>query len=575
VRARPLLAWGVAVGVLSLLLVLAGTDTAQAGTFNPVLEISLESTEPETPTNFTLDFGIRDKKDVNFGGVVSFIPADFGIVRGDRIPIGEPVGELDALATLGLINSACNQVLPVHFDFLNATIDKSSTVSFEDLELEAEDTSAVGFGTRDFAEDKDGNGLLDAIDHWPEFIDRVVGDVQPFRRSAGIATVAGIPVLLQFLIFNPGTQFEFESKDFQELVPTDEALGFPTIVLLQNIGDPELVPEPGPITDFCTPLTSTNIGYGTIYDADLDGTPNDKDTCPYDPHPLMGTHDADFDFLHTQCDPNDVEDEEDPSQSGRNEDQDEDGIDNFADNCPLEPNEDQADTDEDGIGDACDRNPNEPDGELILSMLPQAGDYTFTVFTVGQRDADNDGIQNSMDTCPFEPNVGDPTLLASGDADQDGLDAACDPNDDPINRGSNLDEDGDGYLNRQDNCPLIPNGQADADVPGVGNQDDTDFDQIGDACDPNPDTPDGELIDTVLTAEIVIGGGGAGGRPTNCPDCQEPGQDSNPVVKEGPGPDTGDEDDSSNTTLFIIIGAVAAAVVVVGGGAGLLLLRRG
>src|SRR3970282_1956483 len=102
-------------------------------------------------------------------------------------------------------------------------------------------------------------------------------------------------------------------------------LGFPTIVLLQNIGDPDIVPEPGPITDFCTPLTSVNVAFGTTLAADKDGSSNEDDTCPYDAHPLMGTHDEDFDFLHTQCDPNDVETEEDPSQSGKNEDQDEDG----------------------------------------------------------------------------------------------------------------------------------------------------------------------------------------------------------------------------------------------------------
>jgi len=112
------------------------------------------------------------------------------------------------------------------------------------------------------------------MDHWPEFIDRVIGDVQPFRRSAGVATVAGIPVFLQFLLFNPGTVFDLPGEDLERLLPTDEALGFSTVVLLQDLGDPDIVPEPGPITDFCTPLTSTNVAYGTVLDADQDGTAN-------------------------------------------------------------------------------------------------------------------------------------------------------------------------------------------------------------------------------------------------------------------------------------------------------------
>ncbi len=113
-RAKQLLAWGAVVGVLSFLLVLAGTDKANAD-FKPTLTLTLTNTEPETPADFKLDFGIRDPKDVNFGGVVSFLPGDFGIVRGDKLPIGEPVGKLDALASLGLINSPCNQTLAVHF----------------------------------------------------------------------------------------------------------------------------------------------------------------------------------------------------------------------------------------------------------------------------------------------------------------------------------------------------------------------------------------------------------------------------------------------------------------------------
>src|SRR5207253_2755640 len=384
---------------------------------------------------------------------------------------------------------------------VNATTDKSSTVSFKDLELEAGQTSEKGFGTKDFAEDKDGNGLLDAIDHWPEFIDRVTGPVQPFRRSAGVATVAGIPVLLQFLVYNPGTTFDLPGEDLEKLLPKDPALGFPTIVLLQDVGDPEIEPEPGPITDFCTPLTSTNIASGKVYDADRDGTDNKHDSCPYDAHPVMGTHDADFDFLDSQCDPDDNAD------TGKNEDQDSDGTDNFADNCPLVANPDQKDTDGDGIG----------------------------------------------------------------DADGDGLDAACDPNDDPTSHGTNTDQDADGYLNRQDNCPLVPNGQESKDQP-TGNQHDADFDQIGDVCDTSPDTPDGELLVKTLTADVTIGAGGAGGPPTNCPDCEKPTDDPAPKRESlSPNPQTKEDNGGSDTTTYLIIGgAIAAAVVVLGGGATLL-----
>jgi hypothetical protein len=115
-------------------------------------------------------------------------------------------------------------------------------------------------------------------------------------------------------------------------------------------------------------------------------------------------------------------------------------------------------------------------------------------------DADDDGIENRLDTCPFDPNLGDPRTLGSGDSDQDGLDAACDPNDDPALGGTNFDEDLDGYINREDNCPLVNNGE------NLDNQADADADDIGDACDPEPDQFDGHQHEVTLTDAVVIGG---------------------------------------------------------------------
>ena len=59
----------------------------------------------------------------------------------------------------------------------------------------------------------------------------------------------------------------------------------------------------------------------------------------------------------------------------------------------------------------------------------------------------------------------------------------------------NCDIDADGVPNAEDNCPTIPNGPNEAGVPGVGNQTDSDGDEVGDACDncrlkPNPNQID-------------------------------------------------------------------------------------
>jgi hypothetical protein len=480
------------VGVLSFLLVLSGTDTASAGTFDPVLKVTVSDSTPEAGSEVTVEFGLEIEH-VQFAGVIAFLPADAGVVGGNDIPVGAVVGELDAEATLGIINGGCQTAIPVHFDFLNASLDKSQAVSFMDTDADA----TPGFGIRDFAEDKDENGILDGIDLYPDFLDRIFGDAQPIRRQASIVPVAGIPVLLQFIVYEPGTTFDLPGEDLDLLLPKDPKLGFPTVVALQNIGDPDPEPEPGAITDFCTPLHSTNTTY-----------PVSKD------------------------------------------------------------NEETPDVDESGHQ---------------LSANPQNGKYTITLFSVGQRDADGDGWENSLDTCPFIANAGNPKLTGDGDLDQDGLDSACDPNDDPLARGSNSDEDGDGYLNRHDNCPIDQNGTLRGGTD-EDNQNDDDFDSIGNACDPDPDKPDGDLLDGTRTAELVFGDGtGPGGPPSAkaCPRCvQNVGENViTPSPADGGGTPaatkTGDGDSGGSSTGLIVGIVVVAAVVVLGGGAFVAMRRRG
>ncbi len=148
-------------------------------------------------------------------------------------------------------------------------------------------------------------------------------------------------------------------------------------------------------------------------------------------------------------------------------------------------------------------------GQVYRTNPAVSGTYPFGTFAVSLPDADNDGYENQLDTCPLAPNAGNPKLLNSGDQDFDGLDAACDPNDDPGTGGTNSDEDGDGYLNRQDNCPLVQNGPLEA------NQIDTDRDGIGDHCDVNPYNADGHRHMVCLIDHVEVGAGG--GTPPQLP----------------------------------------------------------
>ncbi len=597
---KPFLGWGALAGLLAFMLLFGTTDTAFAGTFKPTVSAELADKTPETPSDLSFSFHVP-KGDYNFAGFLGFVPKDWGIVRGETIPVNTVVGNLKAEATLGIANNPCNATLKPEFKFLNGTLDKSKTVYFDDtdnpddvdspakdMDSRPDDPQDPGFGRGDYQDDEELNRVQDSIERWPEWIDRTIGDQKPIRRAIAITPVAGVAVILQLLVFEPGTKFEFESTDFQKLIPNDPELGFPLVVLLQNIGDPKISPEPSPITDFCTPLDSTSITFSSNFDADNDGDSNEDDTCPYKARDFSGDYDEDFDFLDNACDPDDSAD------TGNNTDEDDDKIDNEFDNCPLDANPPadvnapadtpagtQDDADGDGIGDACDKDKDKADGGQQLFVNPKEGTYKFTFFTVGQRDADGDGWQNSLDTCPKDVNVGDPTLATSGDPDQDGLDSVCDP-DSSAETGTNSDQDGDGYPNRQDNCPLLANGLANREDPDSGNQKDDDFDQIGNACDETRDEPDGDLIPETLTADIVVGNGtGTGGPPSAaaCPDCwrkgETPGTDTPaPDGSDTPGPtDPPTKGDGGSNTGVIVGAAVVAAIIIIGGG-GFLAMRR-
>jgi len=150
---------------------------------------------------------------------------------------------------------------------------------------------------------------------------------------------------------------------------------------------------------------------------------------------------------------------------------------------------------------------------------------TWRQYVVSQRDADNDGHENGLDPCPLTANAGwDPRVFnaIALDGDGDGLPTACDPNDAAFNN----DQDGDGWQNRLDNCPLVANAQPipppppPAPPPPAPNafQYDQDVavgvpvgdggpqaDGIGPACDPAPAGANGHYHATVAAFHICIG----------------------------------------------------------------------
>ncbi len=198
------------------------------------------------------------------------------------------------------------------------------------------------------------------------------------------------------------------------------------------------------------------IGDACDVDDDNDGVLDVNDNCPLIANANQADNDGDG--IGDACDPDD----------------DNDGILDGNDNCPLTYNPDQTDADHDGIGDVCD----------LVTII----------------DTDGDGVPDATDNCPFVANPN------QADADHDGIGDVCDTN-------NANDKDGDGIVDSKDNCPGIANAdQADYDHDGKGdvcdNDDDNDgrpdvsdncplmfnplqldfdHDGIGNACDPDDD----------------------------------------------------------------------------------------
>ncbi|HKY63288.1 MAG TPA: Calx-beta domain-containing protein [bacterium] len=240
-------------------------------------------------------------------------------------------------------------------------------------------------------------------------------------------------------------------------------------------------------------------------DGDSDGTPDISDNCPAVSNP--GQQDTDNDGAGNACDT--VEDDCDNGTSDDTDaaadcadsdcsaaanciDDDGDGVPNVVDNCDAVANSGQEETDGDGVGNACDTTEgacnngfnDDTDGDIDCLDSDCSADAACTN---PAGDNDGDGVANGTDNCALVSNPG------QQETDGDGIGNACDSVEGDCANGvsddtdgdvdcadsdcsaSNdcQDGDGDGEVNGVDNCPAVSN-------PG---QEDTDGDDIGNACD--------------------------------------------------------------------------------------------
>lgn len=448
--------------------------------------------------------------DSNFGGVVGFTPPDLNVPDGTSLPIGAVSGRLQAEATLGLLNGPCFANIAVAFTLMNASINTSTTIS----PLAPGETDVL----TPLAEDNDGNNLPDGIDKYPDFLNELFHNEQPKARFFGATRIQGSWVTLNFVFFEPGTVLMVDDNVY----PLDPALGTPAVTVLN---DPEAPAAPGAISDFCAPLYTQIVSFGLTRDNPCTPQPAGPSGCPGQTvfenrgYPLL------------------------PCEDGNTADDDGDGKVN--DGCPQVgaaaesgsqcDNTTSDDLEDSNINDGCPTVGDRGEGEFVPGACgggdesgcaqrtnpATAGTYTVTTWVNSQRDADGDGLENSLDVCELVPNPDwDPRVIdVTNDPDNDGIPNDCDPDPDVQSPGSSQsckagfvgpDEDQDCFGNRQDNCPTdnqLKNPNLPPDLENAPLPVDTDSDGIGDACDPNPTTPNGAYTSLCLELPVLIGAG--------------------------------------------------------------------
>jgi len=405
---------------------------------------------------------------------------------------GAVVGKIRPVSKIGLSNSPCNQGLDETLPLMNATTDNSLPSLITSLPPGGASYEGL---LEPFRDDGNGNYLPQHVDRYPAFLNKLfdpdrVGDinedgddfdtvggvaenpgasltdaygtVEPLRPrarySASMLVVQTEVHMIQLLVFNPGALAAFQPPHpLSDL--GSAALGYPMVVV---VNDPTSPPGPGSVTDTCTPAETRILLWGT-------------------------TRDNPCTAATVTCSNSDVPC---PSCGGNG------SINNL-------PGLDESSTPVVCSG------TNER-GCVRYANPSTAGTHHFYVYQQSARDHDRDGIENQLDTCPTLTNVENPRTSAGPDNDM--LDSACDPG--PSTNVPNQDADYDpslrDWVNAQDNCPLLVNGdQKESELitkwSVAAKRGGSRADGMGDVCDPSATAANGHFHSTWTVIAKCIG----------------------------------------------------------------------
>lgn len=463
---------------------------------------------------------------------VTFTPGVWGVADDNDVPDGAIIASYSTSVKLGFLNSPCAGTFPPTFSLMDANAnpnDPTPVPGGPENPLWPGFYDSVGASPPFVGSEATANGLPDAVDSWPSFLDAqlaAVGGATPHARYHGQTFVGTLPVSLDFVVFKPG-----------DLAGVPASLGYGALSVLQN---PFAATAPGAVTDTCTPLSTSSTTFGISHDNGC--TPGGSNTCGFAPPDLgssggeggavvrtnPATGNYTFNFRATSA-----RDAEGPCTDTTGAapsavppystgitgdigvDCAGDGIESGGDSCPTVANFDTAPATS-SRGSLRGLRYGFIKGSFVTpgNDLNFAGNHaskgeTFPAAVLGPGTA---AFLNSL----LDP--GDPDRsTGSATSHGDGIDAACDPNgevrDNFVAEGLGvpsavpptftsctdgadndfdflvdgadsgcIDSDSDGVADKQDNCDFVANpAQTNTDNPGNAAPA---ADQYGDACDP-------------------------------------------------------------------------------------------
>jgi hypothetical protein len=497
-----------------VLAVLVGRGETQDvyASFDPEspVQLSTRSTDAAANTTYTTEI---EAPDTNLSLLAYGAPGDsfvaYGPGRsefsaGTHPALGDVVGTFTtSLASFGFSDTPCAANVTLSFTLLNATVDIDDTI--DPVPLASTNPGDGGTlanmwtdnGASPLADSpwnaawsglttaEGANGLPAQVDDYPSYLNTIFLDSsEPLARYAAAAQVAGVVLTLNIVVFEENYIVNAEPSPFRDFVQTGHAL-------VAVFNDPTHLGPQVPVTDFCTPFSSTTTLFGTAKANGCNGTTNPPCNTPEGINsPAQG---ASTEVRYTN-----------PATGGTYlwvtfhqslRDSDGDGKENQLDPCPNDP--DNLDPRLIG-GDITD--------DADLDAIPDDCDPSSNV---GDHDEDNDGWSNALDNCPTAANSTQAeseltapytTAAPRGGPKTDGMGDACDTAETQCTGG--VDDDGDTLIN--DGCAQYG---TSPEVGCVNNADDDGDTRVNDGCPSSSMVATGQFETTLtVTAQCIDSG---------------------------------------------------------------------